>query len=97
MTSADQPRRSCLTVPGSSERFLVKARSLAADELILDLEDAVAPAAKDAARTLIVEALTAGPTENWTAPLRAVRINEASRKLALVTAARGRAAGLRRS
>jgi citrate lyase subunit beta/citryl-CoA lyase len=79
MTTADLPRRSCLTVPGSSERFLAKARGLAADELILDLEDAVAPAAKDAARTLVIEALTAeaaGPG-TWKAPLRAVRINDA--------------------
>src|SRR5579859_5161872 len=75
MTSADRPRRSCLTVPGSSERFLAKARSLAADELILDLEDAVAPAAKDTARTLVVEALQAG--RDWKAKLRAVRINDA--------------------
>ena len=59
MTSADRPRRSCLTVPGSSERFLAKARTLAPDELILDLEDAVAPAAKDTARTLVIEALAA--------------------------------------
>ena len=75
MTSADRPRRSCLTVPGSSERFLAKARSLAADELILDLEDAVAPAAKDTARSLVIEALAGdGP---WKAKLRAVRINDA--------------------
>jgi len=77
MTTADRPRRSCLTVPGSSERFLAKARGLAADELILDLEDAVAPAAKDAARTLVIEALTAESTDAWTAPLRAVRVNDA--------------------
>ena len=53
MTSAERPRRSCLTVPGSSERFLAKARTLAPDELILDLEDAVEPTAKDTARTAI--------------------------------------------
>jgi citrate lyase subunit beta / citryl-CoA lyase len=78
--SADRPRRSCLTVPGSSERFLAKARSLAPDELILDLEDAVAPAAKDAARTLVIEALA--PEDGWTAPLRAVRVNDALSKWA---------------
>nr|MDQ2815561.1 aldolase/citrate lyase family protein [Actinomycetota bacterium] len=39
-------RRSCLAVPASSERFIAKARGLAADEVFLDLEDAVAPAAK---------------------------------------------------
>jgi citrate lyase subunit beta / citryl-CoA lyase len=74
MTSPDRPRRSCLTVPGSSQRFLAKARTLSPDELILDLEDAVAPAAKDTARTLVIEALMTG---DWKAPLRAVRINDA--------------------
>ena len=59
----------------SSERFIAKARGLAADEVILDLEDAVAPAAKEHARTLIAAALRAGP---WSAPLRAVRINGAA-------------------
>jgi citrate lyase subunit beta / citryl-CoA lyase len=74
MTSAERPRRSCLTVPGSSERFLAKARGLAADEVILDLEDAVAPAAKEQARELVAAALA---VPDWTAPLRAVRINDA--------------------
>jgi citrate lyase subunit beta/citryl-CoA lyase len=77
MTSADRPRRSCLTVPGSSARFLAKARDLAADEVILDLEDAVAPAAKEQARAQVSAAL-AGPGlagAGWAAPVRAVRIN----------------------
>lgn len=72
MTGELRPRRSCLTVPGSSERFIAKARGLTADEVILDLEDAVAPAAKEQARKLIADALQA---EGWSAPLRAVRIN----------------------
>lgn len=74
MTGEPRPRRSCLTVPGSSERFLDKARGLPADEIILDLEDAVAPAVKGQARTLVAAALEAG---TWSAPLRAVRINGA--------------------
>ena len=41
-------RRSCLAVPASSERFISKAHGLPADEVFLDLEDAVAPAAKGA-------------------------------------------------
>ncbi len=45
-----QPRRSALYMPGSNERALEKARSLPADVLLLDLEDAVAPTAKIAAR-----------------------------------------------
>jgi citrate lyase subunit beta/citryl-CoA lyase len=73
MQSRDRPRRSCLTVPGSSERFLAKAAGLAADEVILDLEDAVAPAAKRAARALVAAALTG--KRDWAARVRAVRIN----------------------
>ena len=43
-------RRSCLAVPASSERFIEKAHGLPADEVFLDLEDAVASAAKAQAR-----------------------------------------------
>ena len=55
-----RPRRSLLYMPGSNARALAKARSLAADGLIFDLEDAVAPAAKVAARDTIAAALAAG-------------------------------------
>lgn len=72
MTNLTRPRRSCLTVPGSSERFLAKAAGLPADQVILDLEDAVAPAAKERARTLVAEAAATG---DWSARLLAVRIN----------------------
>lgn len=58
--AANRPRRSVLYMPGSKSRALEKARSLAADSLILDLEDAVAPAEKAAARSLVVEAVAAG-------------------------------------
>ena len=51
-------RRTCHAVPGSSERFLAKAPSLEADEVFLDLEDAVAPNEKESARTRVIEALT---------------------------------------
>ncbi|MGH2977118.1 MAG: HpcH/HpaI aldolase/citrate lyase family protein [Gaiellaceae bacterium] len=60
-------RRSCLTVPASSERMLAKAQSLAADEVIVDLEDAVAAEDKDEARTLAVTALRNGPLARTTA------------------------------
>ena len=46
-----RPRRSLLFMPGSNPRALEKARTLPADGIILDLEDAVAPDAKAAART----------------------------------------------
>jgi citrate lyase subunit beta / citryl-CoA lyase len=52
-----RPRRSCHAVPGSSERFLAKAPQLEADEVFLDLEDAVAPEEKAGARARVVEAL----------------------------------------
>lgn len=60
LSSLCRPRRSVLYMPGSNARALDKARSLAADGLILDLEDAVAPDAKGEARRLIVEALAQG-------------------------------------
>lgn len=60
MTTSARPRRSVLYMPGSNARALEKGRGLAADALILDLEDAVAPAAKEQARGQIVEAVKAG-------------------------------------
>ncbi len=50
-------RRSVLAVPGSNPRKMAKAATTAADEVFLDLEDAVAPSQKDEARRLVVEAL----------------------------------------
>jgi citrate lyase subunit beta / citryl-CoA lyase len=68
-----RPRRSCLAVPGSNPRFLEKAQGLAADEVFLDLEDAVSPLAKEDARRLIVDALNTG---DWGGKTRAVRVND---------------------
>ncbi|MEL6996788.1 MAG: CoA ester lyase [Pseudomonadota bacterium] len=55
-----RPRRSALYMPGSKPQALDKARSLAADALILDLEDAVVPAEKPAARDTVTAALAQG-------------------------------------
>lgn len=55
-----RPRRSVLYVPASNARALEKARGLGADALIIDLEDAVAPAAKESARAAAVAAIQAG-------------------------------------
>ena len=55
-----RPRRSVLYMPGSNARALEKAKTLAADGLILDLEDAVAPDAKETARRQVAEAMKAG-------------------------------------
>src|SRR5579884_92071 len=60
MSAPIRPRRSLLYVPGSSPRALEKARALPADGLIFDLEDAVAPAAKEGARAIVAAALAAG-------------------------------------
>jgi citrate lyase subunit beta/citryl-CoA lyase len=55
-----RPRRSVLYMPGSNPRALEKARTLAADGLIFDLEDAVAPDAKTLAREQVIAALKQG-------------------------------------
>ncbi|GAB3106599.1 CoA ester lyase [Aestuariicella hydrocarbonica] len=55
-----RPRRSVLYMPGSNSRALEKAKTLAADTLVLDLEDAVAPEQKIAARAQVVDAVKAG-------------------------------------
>ena len=55
-----RPRRSVLYMPGSNVRALEKAKTLAADGVILDLEDAVAPDAKETARRQVVDAVKAG-------------------------------------
>ena len=58
MDTRARPRRSVLYMPGSNPRALEKGRTLPADGLILDLEDAVAPDAKEGARATIRAALT---------------------------------------
>jgi citrate lyase subunit beta / citryl-CoA lyase len=55
-----RPRRSVLYMPCSNARALEKARTLPADALILDLEDAIAPDAKETARTQVCAAVRAG-------------------------------------
>ena len=60
MTQTARPRRSVLYMPGSNARALEKARTLPADALILDLEDAVTPDAKVTARDQIGAAVKAG-------------------------------------
>ena len=60
MTTAARPRRSVLYMPASNLKALEKARTLPADAVILDLEDAVAPEAKETARAQAVEAVRAG-------------------------------------
>jgi citrate lyase subunit beta / citryl-CoA lyase len=64
---ATRPRRTCLAVPASSERMLAKAAGLPTDEVVVDLEDGVAPEDKDAARARLGDAVARGTL--------AVRIN----------------------
>lgn len=59
MTTA-RPRRSCLYMPGANAKALEKAKTLAADVLILDLEDSVAPESKELAREQVTAAVKAG-------------------------------------
>ncbi|MBL9056327.1 MAG: CoA ester lyase [Rhodobacteraceae bacterium] len=69
---SSRPYRSVLYIPGSKERALEKAMGLATDAIIFDLEDAVAPEEKPAARDLLARVLT-----DWDfgARARIVRIN----------------------
>lgn len=60
MTTVIVPRRSVLYMPGANARALAKGRSVAADALILDLEDAVAPDAKALARQQVADAVREG-------------------------------------
>src|SRR5919204_3204106 len=79
-------RRSCLTVPGDDEHKLARAAQFSPDEVILDLEDAVAPERKDAAREAVVRALR---DLDWRARTIAVRVNRGSQTdLELVAEAR---------
>ncbi|CAG4924630.1 CoA ester lyase [Acidithrix sp. C25] len=70
--SRNLPRRSCLSVPGSSERFLAKAPTIPADMSFLDLEDSVAPLEKEGARTKVVEAIR---NLEWDDRVLCVRVN----------------------
>lgn len=80
MTSSPRPerawrvRRSCITVPGSSARMLEKAAGFDADEVILDLEDSVAPSAKGTARGNVLKAIL---DNDWSQKVLALRVNDA--------------------
>ena len=70
--SRNLPRRSCLSVPGSSDKMLGKAPNLGADMVFLDLEDAVAPLEKEAARDKVVKAIN---DLDWGDTVLCVRVN----------------------
>lgn len=60
MTQSVRPRRSVLYMPGSNARAQEKAKSLACDGIIFDLEDATAPDAKAAARDVVSASISGG-------------------------------------
>jgi citrate lyase subunit beta/citryl-CoA lyase len=66
------PRRSCLSVPGSSEKMMGKAPGLGSDMVFLDLEDACAPLEKEAARGKVVDAIK---NLDWGDKVLCVRVN----------------------
>ncbi len=74
MDNVYRPRRTCLSVPGSSDKMIEKAKTLAADQVFLDLEDAVAADAKADARSRVAAALM---EPGWSAgSLKGVRVND---------------------
>lgn len=75
MNDSVRPRRSVLYMPGSNARALEKAQTLPADGFIFDLEDAVGPDAKDAAREAVAEAMR---TRDYGRRERIVRVNALS-------------------
>ncbi len=76
MSNSNRPkrvRRCQLAVPGVSEKMLTKAAGLDVDHVFCDLEDAVAPSAKEGARQTIVNALN---ELDWGKTVRCVRVND---------------------
>jgi citrate lyase subunit beta/citryl-CoA lyase len=70
--SRNLPRRSVLSIPGSSPKMLAKGPNLGADMVFLDLEDAVAPLEKEAARDNVVKAVN---EQDWGDTVLCVRVN----------------------
>ncbi len=70
--SRDLPRRSCLSVPGSSEKMLAKGPTLDADMVFLDMEDSVSPLEKEAARPKVLAAIH---DHDWGEKVLCVRVN----------------------
>ncbi len=77
MTQVHRPRRSALYLPASNQKALAKARTLAADVVILDLEDAVAPDLKAEARAAAVAAVSEGGFGRRELVVRANALNTA--------------------
>jgi len=87
MPDTIRPRRSLLFMPGANTRALEKSRELPADGLIFDLEDAVAPDAKEGARASVVAAVRQGGYGRRELVLRVNPLDSAWGEADLVTAA----------
>src|SRR4029450_7174690 len=68
----DLPRRSCLSVPGSSEKMLAKGPTLPADMVFLGMEAPLAPLEKEGARAKVVDAIK---NQDWGEKILCVRVN----------------------
>jgi citrate lyase subunit beta / citryl-CoA lyase len=68
----DLPRRSCLSIPGSSDKMLTKGPTIPADMKFLDMEDSVSPLEKESARGKVVDAIK---NQDWGDAVLCVRVN----------------------
>jgi citrate lyase subunit beta/citryl-CoA lyase len=75
--SRDLPRRSCLSIPGSSDKMIAKGPSIPADMVFLDLEDACAPSEKESSRARVAAAIR---DLDWGDKVTCVRVNDWSTK-----------------
>ena len=87
MTDTPRPRRSALYMPASNAKAIEKARTLACDVVILDLEDAVAPEAKETARMQAVEAVKAIESGRQRSEEGAEQVQQAGQMLQRITLA----------
>ena len=89
-----RPRRSALYLPGSNQRALEKSKTLSIDAVILDLEDAVAPDQKIAARDQVAAAVKAGGFGNREVVIRINALSTAWGRDDLVAAAAAQPAAI---
>ncbi|MFM9085290.1 MAG: HpcH/HpaI aldolase/citrate lyase family protein [Acidimicrobiia bacterium] len=75
--SRDLPRRSCLSIPGSSDKMIAKGPTIPADMVFLDLEDACAPKEKESSRARVAAAIRG---LDWGDKVTCVRVNDWSTK-----------------
>lgn len=94
MAATARPRRSVLYMPGANERALAKGRDLPCDGIILDLEDAVSPDAKEQARANVIQATNEGGYGQRELLLRVNALNSPWGYADLVAAAKAKVHGV---